>query len=39
MVEQLRALDIQRLDDFAGRLASEQMRHVDEALSPVLALR
>jgi mRNA interferase MazF len=39
MVEQLRALDVQRLDDFAGRLAAEQMRDVDEALSLVLALR
>lgn len=39
MVEQLRALDIRRLDDFAGRLGVEEMRDVDEALSLVLALR
>lgn len=39
MVEQLRALDVQRLDDFAGRLGTEEMREVDEALSLVLALR
>jgi mRNA interferase MazF len=38
MVEQLRALDVRRLDDFAGRLSSEEMREVDEALSLVLAL-
>ncbi len=39
MVEQLRALDIQRLGDRAGRLGTEEMRDVDEALSLVLALR
>ncbi|HEU4707543.1 MAG TPA: type II toxin-antitoxin system PemK/MazF family toxin [Solirubrobacterales bacterium] len=39
MVEQLRALDIRRLDEFAGRLDVEEMRNVDEALSLVLALR
>jgi mRNA interferase MazF len=39
LVEQLRALDIRRLGDFAGRLSSEEMREVDEALSLVLALR
>ncbi|MEX2447747.1 MAG: type II toxin-antitoxin system PemK/MazF family toxin [Solirubrobacterales bacterium] len=39
MVEQLRALDAERLGDFAGRLGPEQMREVDEALSLVLALR
>jgi mRNA interferase MazF len=38
MVEQLRALDLRRLDDFAGRLAPAEMRDVDEALSLVLAL-
>jgi mRNA interferase MazF len=39
MVEQLRALDVQRLDDFAGRLSVSEMRDVDDALSLVLALR
>lgn len=39
MVEQLRALDVERLDDFAGRLSAEEMRDVDEALSLVLSLR
>lgn len=39
MVEQLRALDVERLDDFARRLTMEEMRDVDEALSLVLALR
>lgn len=38
LVEQLRALDIRRLDDFAGRLSPDEMRDVDEALSLVLAL-
>lgn len=39
MVEQLRALDVQRLDDFAGRLSVSEMRDVDDALSLILALR
>lgn len=39
MVEQLRALDAQRLDEFAGRLGAAEMREVDEALSLILALR
>ena len=39
MVEQLRALDVERLDDFTGRLSPEEMRDVHEALSLVLALR
>lgn len=39
MVEQLRALDVRRLDDFAGRLSVSEMRDVDDALSSVLALR
>ena len=39
MVEQLRALDVQRLDELAGRLSPAEMREVDEALSLILALR
>lgn len=39
MVEQLRALDVRRLDDFEGRLSAIEMQEVDEALSLVLALR
>lgn len=39
LVEQLRALDVQRLDTFAGRLAVSEQRAVDEALELVLALR
>jgi mRNA interferase MazF len=39
MVEQLRALDIGRLGDPAGRLDAAEMRGVDEALALVLALR
>jgi len=38
MVEQLRALDVQRLDELAGRLDVAEMREVDEALSLILAL-
>jgi mRNA interferase MazF len=38
MVEQLRALDARRLDDFAGRLDASEMREVDEALELILAL-
>ena len=38
MVEQLRALDVRRLDDVEGRLSADEMREVDEALSLVLAL-
>ncbi|HET7417543.1 MAG TPA: type II toxin-antitoxin system PemK/MazF family toxin [Solirubrobacterales bacterium] len=38
MVEQMRALDVRRLETFAGRLSPEEMRDVDEALSLVLAL-
>ena len=39
MVEQLRALDTDRLGDLAGRLDAGEMRDVDEALALVLALR
>lgn len=38
MVEQLRALDLRRLDSFEGRLSVSEMREVDEALALVLAL-
>lgn len=38
MVEQLRALDLNRLDEFAGRLSATEMRELDEALELVLAL-
>lgn len=38
MVEQLRALDLGRLDEFAGRLSTGEMREVDEALELALAL-
>jgi mRNA-degrading endonuclease toxin of MazEF toxin-antitoxin module len=38
MVEQLRALDVRQLDDFAGHLSESEMRGIDEALSLVLAL-
>jgi mRNA interferase MazF len=38
MVEQLRALDVHRLDDFQGHLSASEMRGVDEALALVLAL-
>jgi mRNA interferase MazF len=38
MVEQLRALDIERLDRLAGRLSAREMGAVDEALALVLDL-
>jgi mRNA interferase MazF len=39
MVEQLRALDVGRLEEFAGLLSPGGMADVDEALGLVLALR
>jgi mRNA interferase MazF len=39
MVEQLRALDVRRLDGFEGHLSPNEMRGMDEALTLVLALR
>jgi len=39
MVEQLRALDVGRFGDLAGRLDATEMRDVDEALTLVLSLR
>jgi mRNA-degrading endonuclease toxin of MazEF toxin-antitoxin module len=38
MVEQMRALDVSRLDDFEGHLSASEMRGVDEALELVLSL-
>ena len=38
LVEQLRAVDLERLDRHAGRLTLEQQRAVDAALELVLAL-
>jgi mRNA interferase MazF len=38
LVEQLRAVDLRRLDKHVGRLTSEEQRAVDEALELVLAL-
>jgi len=38
MVEQLRVLDLHRLDDLEGHLSASEMRGVDEALALVLAL-
>jgi mRNA interferase MazF len=38
LVEQLRAVDLHRLDEHVGRLAPAELRAVDEALELVLAL-
>jgi mRNA interferase MazF len=38
LVEQLRAVDLQRLDEQVGRLAPDEQRAVDEALELVLGL-
>jgi mRNA interferase MazF len=38
LVEQLRAVDLERLGDLAGRLAADEQRAVDDALSLVLAI-
>lgn len=38
MVEQLRAVDTERLEDFAGRLSAPEQNAVDEALRRVLDL-
>lgn len=38
MIEQLRAVDIERLDELAGRLSRAEQRAVDEALVRVLDL-
>jgi mRNA interferase MazF len=39
LIEQTTAVDLQRLGDFAGRLDTEEMAAVDDALKLVLALR
>jgi mRNA interferase MazF len=39
MVEQMRALDIERLGAHAGRLTAQEQRAVDDALVLTLALR
>jgi mRNA interferase MazF len=39
LVEQLRAVDLNRLEKFAGRLSADEQRALDEALELVLALR
>jgi mRNA interferase MazF len=39
MAEQLRAVDMQRLEELAGRLSASEMRDVEDALELVLALR
>jgi mRNA interferase MazF len=38
MVEQLRALDVERLGDFAGRLTASELHAVDDALALLLSL-
>jgi mRNA interferase MazF len=38
MAEQLRALDVERLGDLAGRLDAAELRAVDDALALTLAL-
>lgn len=38
LVEQLRAVDIERLGDLAGRLSGQEQRAVDDALGLVLDL-
>lgn len=39
LVEQMRALDLERLGELAGRLSAEEQHAVDDALGLVLALR
>ena len=39
LVEQVRAVDVQRLDALVGRLDAAEQRAVDDALELVLALR
>jgi len=39
LVEQTRALDVQRLDSLAGRLTASERRAIDDALALVLGLQ
>jgi mRNA interferase MazF len=39
LVEQLRAVDLERLDELTGRLSGQEQRAVDDALALVLDLR
>jgi mRNA interferase MazF len=38
LVEQLRAVDVERLEEFAGRLTTAEQQSVDDALALVLDL-
>ena len=38
LVEQLRAVDLERLDEFAGRLTAAEQQAVDDALALILDL-
>ncbi|MQA73324.1 MAG: type II toxin-antitoxin system PemK/MazF family toxin [Solirubrobacterales bacterium] len=38
LVEQLRAVDLERLDELAGRLSAQEQREVDEGLALILDL-
>ena len=38
LVEQLRAVDVERLEEFAGRLTAAEQQAVDDALALVLSL-
>ncbi|MBV9164595.1 MAG: type II toxin-antitoxin system PemK/MazF family toxin [Solirubrobacterales bacterium] len=38
LVEQLRAVDVERLEDFAGRLTAAEQQAIDDALGLVLDL-
>jgi mRNA interferase MazF len=38
LVEQLRTVDVERLDELAGRLSAQEQRAVDDALAIVLDL-
>jgi mRNA interferase MazF len=38
LVEQLRAVDLERLDELAGRLSAKEQRSIDDALALILDL-